>query len=398
MKIKLMKELDHWLGLPLCSICGVWCKLTQFFKFKKKVSQKPKQILILKWFGIGSIVLFSPFLKRIKEHFPESKIIFLTFESRREILELLRICDEIRTISVKNIFRFIRDVFCQLIKFGVNGVDICIDLEFFSKFSTLMCFLSGAKMRIGFYLPFWWRNSIINFPVYFNPTKHITRSYKMICRVLGIDVKTTVLELEKIEFSSSERLKFMERLKEKGVEEKEIMVVVNPNAGELAGCRRWPKEYFIELIENLVKMEKIKVAFIGTKAESLYVEEIVKELSTKAKEKILVFAGQLNIRELILLISLSKLVITNDSGPFHLAYIQKIPSISIWGPGTPQLYGVKDPLHKIFYLDYDCSPCIYMYRTEPALFCRGKLPCLKNIKPKEVIDSAFRILMNEEKS
>ena len=88
-------------------------------------------------------------------------------------------------------------------------------------------------------------------------------------------------------------------------------------------------------------------------------------------------------------------MITNDSDPLHLACLEKTPSLSIWGPGDPELFGIKDPQHKIIYLDYDCSPCIYLYRTKPALFCRGRIPCLKNIAPSVVIKEALNLL-NEE--
>jgi len=392
MKINLMRNLDHYLGLPLCVILGILHKLVTLFRKEEPKFEEIKKILVLKWFGLGSIVMFSPFLKEIKKKYKDAKITFLTFSSRKEIVEILKISDQIETISTSGFLQFLKDTFRQLIKLSMEKADVCIDLEFFSKFSTLISFLSGARIRIGLYLPFFWRLSLINFPVYFNPSKHILRTYKMVCKMLGVKIEK--IEYEKVEFSQEEKDEFRKKyLKSINLEDK--LIVINPNAGELAECRRWPKEYFVEVVENLSKRENLKITFIGTKEESDYVKEIIEELTEKSKSKVLDLSGRLNIKELLILISLSSLVITNDSGPLHLAYLEKTPSLSIWGPGDPELFGVKDPQHKIIYLDYDCSPCIYLYRTKPALFCGGKIPCLKNIAPSIVIKEALNLL-NEE--
>jgi len=395
-KIEILKKIDHYVGLPLCVGLGVINKIFSLFRKGKVNPEEAGKILILKWFGLGSIIIFSPFLKKIKEKYKKSKIIFLTFPSRKGIVELFGICDEIRTISTRNIFVFVKDTFRELLRLSMEKIDVCIDLEFFSKFSTLIAFLSGAKARIGLYLPFFWRNSLINFPVYFNPSKHIKRTYKMVCGVLGINVKSEEMEYEKIKIPQGEKDKFKKKyLKEFLPSHK--LVVINPNAGELAECRRWPKEYFVEVVEWLCKKEEVRVIFIGTKEESSYVKEIIDLLSESTRRKVLDVSGKLNIKELIALIDLSFLVITNDSGPFHLACLENTASVSIWGPGDPQLFGVDSSLHKILYLNYDCSPCIYLYQTKPALFCKGEIPCLREIKPSWVIE-AVEELWNEKKN
>ncbi|MFA5147692.1 MAG: glycosyltransferase family 9 protein [Candidatus Omnitrophota bacterium] len=389
-----MKRVDHWLGTPLCAAAGAWLSFCRIFKGKEQGIGAPRSILVLKWFGIGSIVLFSPYLEKVRKAYPGSKIIFLTFESRKEIVRLLGICDEIRVISVKNAAVFVRDTLYQLLKFGVSGVDVCIDLEFFSKYSTLVSFFSGARSRIGFFQPYFWRESIVNFPVYFNSTAHISRTYRMIVGALGVEAGTVAYK--RIEFPEKERALLRAFLEKEGISAGDRIVSVNPNAGELADCRRWPKEYFIETIKGISRVPGVKVVIIGSEAEAAYVAEIEKSLDENTLRNTRNLAGKLNIRQFLQLIGISRLLITNDSGPFHLAYIQQTPSISIWGPGSPDLYGVKDGRHRIFYADYDCSPCLYLYRAEPGIFCRGKIPCLGDIKPEEVIGSALEILNEKE--
>ena len=385
-----MKRVDHWLGSPLCVAAGMWLSLCRVFKREEPGIGSPRTILVLKWFGIGSIVLFSPYLEKIRKAYPGSKIIFLTFDSRKEIVELLGICDEIRTVSSKNMIAFARDTLYQLLRFGINGVDVCIDLEFFSKYSTLVSFFSGAGARIGFFLPYFWRRNIVNIPIYFNSTAHISRTYRMIARALGVEAEDVSYRC--IEFPENEKELLRGLLEKEGISPAEKIVSINPNAGELADCRQWPKEYFIETIKGISREGGVKIAIVGSKAEAAYVAEIEGSLDKDTLKKVRNLAGKLNIRQLIQLIRISKLLITNDSGPFHLAYVQRTPSISIWGPGSPGFYGVKDGRHRIFYSDYDCSPCLYLYRTEPGVFCKGRVPCLKDIKPKEIIDCAREVL------
>ena len=64
-------------------------------------------------------------------------------------------------------------------------------------------------------------------------------------------------------------------------------------------------------------------------------------------------------------------------------------TISLWGPGSIDLYGPfgrEKETQDIIYKRYLCSPCLYVYRTNAGYFCGGKAPCMEDIRPAEVMD------------
>jgi ADP-heptose:LPS heptosyltransferase len=76
------------------------------------------------------------------------------------------------------------------------------------------------------------------------------------------------------------------------------------------------------------------------------------------------------------------LVITNDSGPLHLAVMMGTPTISFFGPESPVQYGPRGEKHTVMYKGYYCSPCLHVY-NEKNSSCEDNI-CLKDISVDEV--------------
>jgi len=390
---ELMQFLDHWLGVFICFFISLWETLVKLLSFGKKPAlvKEPRGILVLKWFGLGSIVQMRGLVNSLRKRYPKAKVIFVTFPNNKELVSALFSINELLIVRNKNPLLFLADTFKLLLILPCKKIDIAIDLEFFSKFSTIISYLSGASIRVGFYLPSFWRRQILTHPVYYNYFKHITDIYKMAGKT--IDVQVEEASDSRI-YSSGEMVeKVKDKLKKHGWNGQDRMIGLNVNAGELAYCRRWPREYFIELIEGLSNLQGFVIALVGSSGEKEYTNSIYESLDNKQKEKILNSAGVFTLPEFIAFLDLLFLMITNDSGPLHLAVMQGVPTISIWGPQTPLLYGAKDKKkHKEFYVDPDCSPCMNIYRTNGGYFCNNEAPCIKAILPKEILEYALGLV------
>ena len=142
------------------------------------------------------------------------------------------------------------------------------------------------------------------------------------------------------------------------------LICVNVNAGAMSHLRRWPKENFTHIIKHLVKNVDVCVALIGSRGDLSYTQEFHQQLPKTTQ--IINLCGKLSIRQLIGLYSRSKLLITNDSGPLHIAAAIGLPTISFFGPETPYLYGPMGSKHHIFYSDLFCSPCLNIYNSKFA--------------------------------
>jgi len=391
-----MQFLDHWLGIFICFFIGVWEALVKFLSFKKKPIKikEPRGILILKWFGLGSIVQMRGLVNSLHKRYPKAKVIFATFPNNKDLASVLFSIDELLIVRNKNPLLFFTDTFKLLFKLSFKKIDIAVDLEFYSKFSTIVSYLSGADARAGFYLPSFWRKQILTHPVYYNYFKHITDIYKMVGK--AIDVPVEEIQDNKIYTSEGNIEKAKAKLRKQGWNGSHRLIGINVNSGELAYCRRWPKEYFIELINGLSNIEGFNIILIGSSSEKEYTNSVFGSLNEDARKRVLNTAGIFSLPEFIAFLNLLFFLITNDSGPLHLAVIQGVPTISIWGPQTPSLYGAKDKKrHKEFYTDLDCSPCMNIYRTKGGYFCNNDAPCLKGISPQEILEYAVKLMRDK---
>jgi hypothetical protein len=94
------------------------------------------------------------------------------------IISRLNVCDELRVIQTDSALHFVFDVVRTIVWLRCQRVEAVIDLEFFSKFSTLLSFLSRAAIRVGFHLNDFWRYSLVTHPIYYNYFGHIADVYE----------------------------------------------------------------------------------------------------------------------------------------------------------------------------------------------------------------------------
>ena len=178
-RLKIMRWIDHWVGLPLCfmfGLCVKFCRMV-FPKRKREISGE-RPVAVFKFFGMGTIIAATPLLKAIRKRYPNAPLIFVTFDTNRSLLEMLGHDINIKIIRTNSILFFLTDVLGTIFSFHKRRVEAIVDLEFFSKFSTLLSFLCWAPIRIGYHLNDFWRYSLITHPIYFNYFVHLTSRVK----------------------------------------------------------------------------------------------------------------------------------------------------------------------------------------------------------------------------
>ncbi|HWR59500.1 MAG TPA: glycosyltransferase family 9 protein [Thermodesulfovibrionales bacterium] len=399
MKIKSLRYLDYWVGRPLCWI------LTVAYQIKKTVVRKgpvrdPKKILVIKLWGIGSIVLALPAMIAIKKKYAGSSIYFLTFKSNEAALSLTGVVPDqnIVTVRIDGPVNFLSDTVHALFFLIKEKIDVVIDLEFFSRFTSIFSFLIRSKHRIGFYgfhTEGLRRGNFIDFQVNFNHTLHTSRVFFTLLKPLGISEEDYSPTLPKIPPTEGFRKRITELITRdskhisKGVEQ---WCVVNPNSSDLITLRAWPKEHFAELIALLLDTyDSLGVILIGGNSERPYVEALRENVLTQERaSRIANLAGMTTIRDLIDIFYLSDLLISVDSGPAHLASLTDIRSLVLFGPETPALYSPLGNNAECLYLGLDCQPCVTVYNGKQS-HCRNNL-CLSRITPGIVFKAARRIL------
>lgn len=390
MNTKTMKSIDNNLGFIVCLLMDTLEKISKLFKARKSILCS-RSFLLIKFFGMGSILLGTPMYKAIKNKYPNSKITFLTFANNKPLLERIDFIDEVICLRTSKINYFASDLFTAIAKLRKKKIDVAIDMEFLAKASTIISWLSGAKIRVGFYVKQIWRADILTHKIYFNHYKHTKDIFMALLSPLDIpNLPDTHITPPKILLADLDELQM--QLGDCGFSLLDNLIAINMNASETCLERRWPVENFIKLVNDLSSRDDIKFCFIGAQSELPYVKSGYDKLNVAAKKKAVNLCGRLSIGGMIALLSKVKLLITNDSGPLHLASSIGIPTVSLFGPETPALYGPLGEGHVIFYDGtLYCSPCLNVYNVKTVI-CKGDNECMRRITVDKVRDAVIKKL------
>jgi ADP-heptose:LPS heptosyltransferase len=120
------------------------------------------------------------------------------------------------------------------------------------------------------------------------------------------------------------------------------------------------------------------IVFIGTRNDS----EKIETIRRKSSFTIINMAGKIELEMLPALIKNMDLIVTNDSGPMHIAAAVKTRLVAIFGPESPERYGplCPDSMKKVIWKNINCSPC-------SKATCKSKI-CLSSITVEEVVEAA----------
>ena len=85
-----MKWVDHWIGLPLCFVLGVLASVARaVLPRRKRVVSDTGMLVVMKFFGLGSIIEAAPLLRAIRQRYPQGRVAFLTFAANETLLRRL---------------------------------------------------------------------------------------------------------------------------------------------------------------------------------------------------------------------------------------------------------------------------------------------------------------------
>ncbi len=162
-------------------------------------------------------------------------------------------------------------------------------------------------------------------------------------------------------------------LKEQGIAPGESYAVVHP--GGNWALKRWPAEYFSQWIYYFREKYPWKVIVCGTEGEKSLAEKIVSDCSGSG---VVSLCGKTSLDQLALLLKEAKLLLSNDSGPIHLAASQETPILGLYGPTSSRITGpISKGKLKILQKDVGCQvPCYFQSCHDHA--------CMEWLTPQEV--------------
>jgi len=338
-----MRRLDRVLGDAACSALATAHRLVKPFVTTRPV----RKIAVMKFFGMGSIIVASKSLFALREHYPGAQIHFVTFQSNRAILEILGMTDRNHYVDPATPQAFVRTTLEVARELRRAKCDLVLDLEFFAKFPLVLGSLAGIPQKAGFYLTSEsWRRELLDVTGFYNSyfhTSDIFLSLVYLCATgdyyyLGFNDWATKYKYPRIAPSELERAQLRAKLASHGIGRGDPLFVINANSSpDLAPeARKWPKPRYAELADELVAhTPNARVCFIGAPNERAYVHDVAELCRTPRRH---VLAGELSLRELLVLFGEARLVVSNDSGPMHLACLVDAPIVGLFFADTPSLF------------------------------------------------------------
>ncbi len=346
--------------------------------------QNVKVIVVAKLIGMGSILQCAPLLRALKQCYPNAKLIFVTMRANRELLLRLSSVDEILVLDDRSLLSMAGTTLRTIATLIRRRADFYFDLEVYSGFASLLALWAVTRNRLGFYRHSTaFKKGIYTHLVYFNTRMPVRQLYLQLGRVAGIPGGQSEL-MGPILVQDQERSAVSRLLAESpGWQPQQPYIVVNPNASDLLLERRWPTESVLEAINRLGSLGN-QVVLIGAPNEAGFVQSLFDKLGPEVQVRVVNTAGRLSLGELLALLQGAACVLTNDTGPMHMAIALGRPTVCLFGPANPEHYGQDLPFVDIFYSQVFCSPCLYEADEPP---CNGNNVCMQRIKPEAVVEA-----------
>lgn len=407
MNLDLIRAIDKWVGIPACFFVSLVYRIVGLINNWRGHEAPPvtthRKVLFMELSEMGSTILAYPAMKYVLKRYPGTELYFLIFEQNRFSVDMLDVIpkERVLTISIRSPLHFLASTVKVVVAMRTAHLDAVFDLELFSRFSSLLTGLSGARMRVGYgkyHEEGLYRGSFMTHRVFYNPHQHISRNFMALVKSIEHEGEYPLLkeiiqdqEMEKPSYQSSRsdlkgvkaRLAAINPM----VNEAKHLVLLSPNAGDLLPIRAWPVENYVALTQRIIERFNAVVVVIGLEGAS---REAAKILGHVGPERCIDFTNQTTFKDLLDLLNLADVLVTGDGGPAHFAALMSIKNIVLFGPETPVLYAPLGGDTTCLFAGLACSPCLSAYNHRKTSCTEPK--CMEAITVDEVFDAVSKSL------
>jgi len=298
------------------------------------------KILIVKPSSLGDVVHSLPFLNAVKEQFPKTEIHWVIAKGLEGLLTGHPMIHKVwlinkdmwkKTTHIPHSFKELHTLFRKLRK---EHFDIVVDLQGLLR-SGIITMMTGAPLRLGFKEAREGSRFFYTHKIEGGKDIHAVDRYLKIAGFLGCDTSHILFPfplsnypLPALPFTGD-------------------YTVMAPGARKPAN--RWPAYRFGELASLL----PIKTLVIGSREDRHLADAVVKA----SKNNAISLAGKTDLKGLIEVMRGARFVISNDSGPMHIAAALGIPVFALFGAADPVRTGPYGKGHTVIKEDISCAPC-----------------------------------------
>ena len=343
--------------------------------------ERVKRLLIRGTNWIGDAVITLPAIAAIRRNFPSAHISILVRPWVADIFRGSPLVDEVIIFDKRGEDKGISGLFSVIKRVRRKEFDLAILLQNAFE-AALITFLAGIPERWGYATD--GRSWLLTRAVPLSEgikRKHQVYYYLELLSSLGLETGPPEFHLAP---SDEGRKKAEALLSSSGVDFSHPLVGISPGAS-YGSAKRWYPERFSAVAERLIREFQAEIIIFGGEGEREIAHKVVKNIKGKATD----ISGMTDLSTLIGALSLLDLLITNDSGPMHLASALSIPVVAIFGPTDPATTSPFGDIHKVVRVPVPCSPCLLRH-------CPKDHRCMKLITAEMVFAEAAKKLEMKE--
>lgn len=327
-----------------------------------------RRICLIKPSSLGDIIQALPILSVLRERFPRAHLSWLCNTAYAPLLRPISLLDDViefprerfRKATIRSALELRR--FCRQLE--ERQFDLAIDLQGLFR-SGWLARATRASNRLGLtsareLAGVFYTDVVDDLPI----ERGAVERYWSIARALGMGEAPIRYPLE---LSPDERAWARQMIAHRS------RPILSVNAGARWLTKRWPPERFAQAARTFLKHRGGSVVLVGGPGEEPQADVIAKELGSAA----LNLCGKTSLRQLAALLEACDLMLTNDSGPLHLAAAVGTPSVSIFTCTSPERAAPRGEAHRFVQTSVSC-------RSSYLKTC-DRLDCMKELTADRVI-------------
>ncbi len=338
-------------------------------------TKKVKRILITRTDRIGDLVLSTPVFEAIKRSYPDAKIYVIVLPGNADVLLGNPYIDEVFLYDKRGKHKSIISTIAFARSIRKYKFDLAIHLHPTNR-AHMISFFAGIPIRVGYN-----RNYGLLLTHKIADLKHEGRKHESVynfdlLKFVGIEEPVNPLRpFFPISGENADSFNNILQYEKIGLSK---FFVVFPGAS--CCSKKWSLKNFVEVTRTLINKYGYKVVVIGGEGEL----ELARTFSSNINsQQVVNLVAKLSLKELGVLFSRADFMISNDSGPAHIASCLDLPLVTIFGRNDAGLSPIRwKPLGKRSYFlheDPGCTKCL-------AHNCDKSFMCLSKIKPANVLE------------
>ena len=342
----------------------------------------PKRMLVIRLDRLGDVVLSTPALQALRHQFPHAFIAMMVRPACREAVEGHPCLDEVILYDKEGLQRNPLETFRFARRLRRYAFDTALVLHPSNR-SHWIPWLAGIPVRIGYDRKSGWLLTHRLPHRKQEGAKHEARYTLELLEVLGFAPLMSAPQVP-VRPEADRRVEAL--LSGSSVAQAERLVAIHPSASCVS--KRWMPERFAQVADRLVTECRVRICLVAGEADAPHAEQVAHAMRQPA----LNFAGRLSVGELAALLSRCRLLISNDSGPVHVAAAVGTPVVDVFGRNqrglSPLRWGPVGDGHVILHKEVGCVTCL-------AHNCDIEFLCLTSLSVEEVYRAAVSVLDRE---